>query len=257
MASKQVTDRQKSARAVVAAAETHAADIATGVKRELSPHLHKGETFPDVALLVRLISRRLHADVTALVDADQAHEKELSDDAAPREDRDTAASKIRSILVDVRAAVDATYGAKGLTLLGLDQAVPVDPSVLATTADAISKALRDASIKLAKPKRAGMKIDRAAFADEIDAELPALKKALANVAKEEREREVTQRAKNAAMEKNDATFSRGAGWLAASCMVAGLDDIGSKVRPSGRRPGRTASTDEEEDGAPPEGKGEG
>jgi hypothetical protein len=151
------------------------------------------------------------------------------------------------LLVDARAAVEATYGAKGLTLLGLGQAVPVDPSVLATTAAAVVKALRDGGIKLPKPKRAGLKLDRGDFADEIDAELPALQKALATVAKEDREKEATQRAKNTAMERNDTTFSRGAGWLAASCLLAGLDDIAGKVRPSGRRPGRTASTDEEGD----------
>jgi len=245
MASKQVTDREKSTRAVVAAADTHAADIASAFERELGPHLHKGETLPDVALLARLVGRRVHADTATLLAADRAHEQELSDDDGPREDRDAAAAKVRGLLVDVRAAVEATYGAKGLTLLGLGQAVPVDPSVLANTAATIVTALRDGSIKLPKPKRAGLKLDRSAFADEIDAELPALQKALAIVAKEEREKEVTQRAKNGAMERNDTTFSRGAGWLAASCLLAGLDDIAGKVRPSGRRPGRTASTDEE------------
>jgi len=256
MASKQVTDREKSTRAVAAAAETHAADIAAGFQRELAPHLHKGETLPDVALLARLIGRRLESDSIALVAADQAHEQELSDDAGPREDRDTAAQKVRSVLVDVRAAVDATFGPRVLTVLGLAPAVPVDPSVLATTAEAVSRALKDTSIKLPKPKRAGMKLDRAAFAGDIDAELPALHNALQTVAREDREKEATQRAKNGAMDRNDVTFSRGAEWLSASALVAGLDDIAAKVRPSGRRPGRTATTDEEGDApAPPDGNG--
>ena len=38
--------------------------------------------------------------VGALIAADSAHETELADDAAPREDRDEAAEKIRGVLVD-------------------------------------------------------------------------------------------------------------------------------------------------------------
>lgn len=255
MASKQVTDREKSTRAVVAAADTHAADIAAGFARELTPHLKSGDTIPDIALLIRLVGRKLQADTAALLAADQAHEKELSDDDGPREDRDAAAAKLRAALVDLRAAVDAVYGPKGLTLLGIAHAAPVDPSVIATTAGAVSKNLRDTSIKLPKPKRAGMKVERAAFADEIDADLPALTKALGRVATEDREKEATQRAKNATMEKNDATFSGVAGWLTAGCTFAGLDDLADKLRPSGRRPGRTAGGDDAEpaDGIKPEG----
>src|SRR5262245_54706265 len=221
MASKQVTDREKSTRSVAAAAETYAAEVGAGFARELTPHLKGGEALPDVALLARLIGRKLQADTAALVAADFAHEQELSDDDGPREARDAAAAKLRSVLVDARAAIDASHGPSALTLLGLGQAVPVDPSVLATTAASVAKALRDAAIKLPKPKRAGLKVDRAAFADEIDADLPVLKKALATVAKEEREKEGTQRVKNAAMAQNDATFANGAGWLAARCILGG------------------------------------
>lgn len=243
MTSKQVTDREKSARAVGAAAETHGAQIGAGFTRELSGHLKSGETLPDAGLLARLIGRKILADNAALLAADHAHEQELADDDGPREDRDDAAAKVRSVLVDLRAAIDSGYGARGLSLLGLGDAVAVDPSVLATAAGNAQKALKDQTIKLPKPKRAGMKIDRAAFAEDIAGELPALQKALAKVATEEREKEGTQRVKNEAMTKNDASFTSGADFLATSCQVAGLIDIAAKVRPSGRRPGRVAAED--------------
>ncbi|MFS8072104.1 MAG: hypothetical protein ACMG6S_37520, partial [Byssovorax sp.] len=73
MLSKQVTDREKSARAVEAAAKTHAAQIAAGFTRELTPHLEAGEVLPDVELLARLIGRKIVADNAALLAADQAH----------------------------------------------------------------------------------------------------------------------------------------------------------------------------------------
>lgn len=238
MPSKQVTDREKSARAIVAATEAHAAEIVAGVTRELSPYLKAGEKLPDIGLLVRLFGRKTEADNAALVAADRAHEKELSDDAAPREARDTAAGEVRAVLVDLRAAIDAGYGPTALAQLGLDQAIPVDPSVLAAMAGDVAKALEDASIKLPNPRRKRMKIDRAGFAEDLRAELPDLQKALAKVSKEEREKDTTQRAKNEAMAKNDATFSACAGWLEATCAVAGLPELAATMRPSGRRPGQ-------------------
>ncbi|MGK3969866.1 hypothetical protein WMF38_32200 [Sorangium sp. So ce118] len=250
MASKLVTERDKSSRAVAASAETHADELAKGIAAELAPCLRSGEKMPDAALLVRLVARRLAADTAALVAADDAHERELADDAAPREARDEAAARLRSVLVDGRAAIDAAFGPAGLRKLLLDGAVPEDPSVLVTTGERVVSALRDAEIKLPKPRRASMKLDRAALADEIAAELPALKKALAKVATEEREKEATLRAKQSAMRKSDKSFGRGAALLAASFTFAGLEDLAAKVRPSGRRPGRTAA--EEEDALPPE-----
>jgi hypothetical protein len=76
-------------------------------------------------------------------------------------------------------------------------------------------------------------LERADFAAELGAELPALQKALAKVAKEEREKEATQHAKNEAMAKNDATFTTCAGFVAASCQLAGLADIAPRCGPRG------------------------
>jgi hypothetical protein len=257
MTSKLVTDREKSSRSVAAAAETHAEEIAKGFASELKPHLKSGEAMPDVALLVRLIGRRILADTAALVAADDAHEHELADDAAPREARDEAAARVRGVLVDARAAIDAAYGPSGLVKLRLDGAVPEDPSVLVSAGERVAKALRDTDIKLPKPRRASMKVDRTGLAEEIEAELPALKKALAKVATEEREKEATLRAKQNAMQKSDRSFGQGATLLSASCTFGALEDLAAKVRPSGRKPGRTAAEEEEtppaEPSSPPEG----
>lgn len=244
MASKQVTDREKSARAVGAAAETHAKDIGAGLESALEPYLAKGETMPDLGLLARLLGRGIEARAKALVDADVAHEKELGDDAQPREQRDAAAEKVRHVLVDLRAVAEPTYGAAGLRLLSLAGAVPSDPSVLKTTAAAVSAALLDDKLKLPKARK-GMKLDRQVFADELAESLPALGKALNDVAREAREAETTLTAKTRAMEVNDAGFTRAAGTLAMLAAAAGLDDLAARVRPSGRNPGRTAGTDPE------------
>ncbi len=243
MASKLVTDREKSARAVVAAADTHARQAASAVDKKLSKYLKTGETMPDLALLARLVGRSIGSTSEALVKADRAHEAELGDDTAPREARDQAASQVRAVLVDLRAAIDVTYGTPGLTRLGLNTAAPIDPSVLAAQGHTVLDALTDDSVKLPKRRREGMKLDRQAFARELQSSLPALDKALSQVAKEAREAEGTLSAKQKAMADYDAAFSLGATWLSATFSLAAMDTEAAKVRPSTRRAGQTADSE--------------
>jgi len=239
MASKAVTDRQKSARSVTAAAHTHANEVAGRIAELLSPHLRPDEDMPDVGLLLRLVGRLIATENEALVRADAAHERELADDAAPRKARDEAVEKVRRILVDLRAAVETTCGMAGLPRLHLLEAVPTDPSVLATIGRSVLDALRDESVRLPAARRRGLTLDREAFAEELELELPPLDKALAAVAREAREAEATLRQKRVAMEANDRAFSRGAAVLSSSFALAGLEDLAGRLRPSSRQPGET------------------
>lgn len=239
MASKAVTDRQKSARAVAAAAHTHANEVAVRVAELLSPHLRPDEEMPDVSLFLRLVGRLIATENEALVRADAAHERELADDAAPRKARDEAVEKVRRILVDLRAAVETTCGMAGLPRLHLLEAVPTDPSVLATIGRSVLDALRDESVRLPAARRRGLSLDREAFAEELELELPPLEKALAAVAREAREAEATLRQKRAAMEANDRAFSRGAAVLSSTFALAGLEELAGKLKPSQRQPGET------------------
>ena len=74
MASKQVIDRQKQAKLVLATGETHASALTTRLTSELSPHLQRGEKLPDVALLAQLFLRWLGQAETDLVSARPAYE---------------------------------------------------------------------------------------------------------------------------------------------------------------------------------------
>ncbi len=241
MPSKQVNDREKSNRAVVAAAQSHGHEIGKAVATTLTPYLEKNESMPDVELLVRLIGRALRSSGVALANADAAHAAELGDDTTPREQRDAAAESIRSVLVDLRDAVATAYGAAGLRKLGLAEVVPVDPTALATKAHSVREALLSNDVKLPAPRRAALKIDRKGFATELGADLPALETALETVAREQREAAVTQAAKNDAMATHDKSFSRYAGLIAALAASGGLDALAGTIRPSVRRPGKTAS----------------
>lgn len=246
MPSKQVTDRQKSARAVAATAETHAQQAASQIQQLLAPYLQSGENFPDLSVFLRLVGRHVASENELLVNADIAHERELSDDAAPRQARDDTAEKVREILLDLRSSVEATYGPPGLHTVGLADAVPVDPSVIAATGRAALVALKDTANAFPIPRHTRLALDRKAFVDDLEAALPPLEVALAAVAKEAREAEVTLSEKRRAMDSNDRAFRRGASTLSVLFALGGLEDAASKVRPSGRKPGQTLDAEEPE-----------
>src|SRR5579864_9332098 len=112
MASKLITDREKSAKAVAQAGETNAAAIGDSFAKRYAPHLQKGEKMPDVATAIRLVMRGLLADAQAMVAADDAHEAELADDVEPRDNREAATAELRARLITFRGAISGGYGPK-------------------------------------------------------------------------------------------------------------------------------------------------
>lgn len=236
MASKQVTDRQKVTRAIVASATTHRQEIAAGIEELLRPYVLEGEPpLPNVAFLMTLVGRWQAATTDDLQVADEAHEIELGDDLGPRQARDAANERARRELIDVRNTIDAHYGEVGLRLLGLEGPAPADPSVTAITAKRVIAALLDPRIELPPPRRRAITVDRAALANELSQWLPALEQALADVAREAREAETTLGRKRVAMERSDRATVRGGAWLAATCALAGREDLAARVRPTNVR----------------------
>ncbi|MBK8012465.1 MAG: hypothetical protein IPK13_14030 [Deltaproteobacteria bacterium] len=76
---------------VVAAALTHCDRIQAASREVLEPHLKRGERLPDLGLVVQLAARTLEHARDGMVTADEAHLRELSDDAWFRDARDAAA----------------------------------------------------------------------------------------------------------------------------------------------------------------------
>ena len=249
MPSKQVTDKEKSARAVASAADTHAAQAASALEPLLSPYLKSGEKLPDIALLCALISRRVTDKAQAMVEADRKHETELGDDKAPRDARDGFSEKLGTVIADLRDGLAAGYGAVAVRLFGLDGTLPTDPSVVATLGASVIDRIESGEVKLPAPRRKGLVLDLAAFAEDLRAHLLPLQKALADVAHEEKEANASLHAKQTTVSESDETFTTGARVLSATFSMAGLKDIARKVRPSRRRPGRTVEPIEDE---PPE-----
>lgn len=247
MPTRETAVRTKSVTAVLSSIATHGAPAASAVAADLKRVLKRGETMPDVALLLTLLGRRLDEVNAAAVAADDAHEREKADDEQPRLTRDDAAVKVRDACVHARDGINTAHGTGALKLLGMATPPPssTDPTGLARWAEGASGKLRDAKISIPAAQKRGIQIDRKALADEIDEHLTTLTDAVKAVERERRELEGTQAAKNRALEQNDALFSVVANLTGAVFRAAGMGDQADRIRPSVRRPGRTV--DEEED----------
>lgn len=246
---KQVTDRQGATHVVASAAETHAERLQEKFAAIFTPHLKGKEKLPDVGLVARLIARRLRATTDVLVDKSDAYDKELADDAGPREERDEKAATLTREVVEIRSLLEAAYGPGILRELGIDGKTDVEPKAILGKAKRLVDELTNPSRTWPKPRRKGVKIDPAAWVEDLQAPIQSLERAIEAVAREAREAQAANSAKINAMNQNDDVFSRSASCLSELLRLVEEDKLSGQVKPSGRRPGRVV--EEAEDAAPP------
>lgn len=241
---KQITDRQGAAEMVASAAETHAARIADGFQAIFADAAQGKEKVPDMALVTTLLARKLRRDNLALVKASDAYDRELADDAEPREARDESAAALTAEIVDIRAVLESAYGPAILTKLEIDGRTDIEPKAILSKAKKLVTALEDPSFKWPKPTRKGLKITPTEWSADLKAPISRLEKALKDVARETREAQAAQDLRDRALATNDDTFSRVARFLSAAFHLIGDDALAKKVRPSSRRPGRASDASE-------------
>ncbi|MEP7126662.1 MAG: hypothetical protein ABJE95_37365 [Byssovorax sp.] len=238
MAAKQVTDREKSATAVAAAGHAHAEAAGVEVGKLLKPHLVKGESLPDVGLVMILVARALEAAKTRMVEADATHEAELGDDDGFRSARDEATAALSDKLVELREVIVGMYGSATANAVFPGPA-PQDPVVLSRFAGEVAAQIE--RVKLPASRIKGAKLDPAETASDLRDLRAALDGKIKDVAREVREAQATLDAKNRALGSYDELFGGGATALTGLLRMAGKADLAAKVKPSTRRPGQTAS----------------
>lgn len=228
---------------MIAAARTHGAQAAAAVATVLGPHLAKGEKQPDVGLLLELSTRTLEAAIDTLEQADAAHEAELSDDAAPRQQRDELATSLYEDLIELEEVATDLLGRAALRPLRLEGTTPRDPTVL-RHAKGVIEALQ--TVELPKSRVRGAKLHADEWAERLGEHTAALSSALGDVAREAREAEATLVARNQALGQHDRTFGDVATLVSAVLRMGGQTELAARVRPSPRRPGRTVEVAEGE-----------
>ncbi len=247
MLSKLVAEREQSGRTVGAAFQTHGPTAARLLGEVLRESVASGETAPDIAHFVTLLQRHLERSRQTMTEADQAHTRELGDDAVGRDARDAAKASVLSLVNSIRLALTSRFGQDFGGRLGASGPAPTTPS------DVLSwgKKFHDALSSLALPAvdlDADDNDDVGTFSKEaavrkLGQRLTALDESLGEVARETREAESTQAAKDKAVAAYDRTFSVTAGLLEVLLRFAGETSLANRVRPSTRRPGTTAQAD--------------
>lgn len=236
MPSKQVVDRQKSAEAVIAAAETHAERVGTAAEEKLAPFLKGKQPAPNIKALIALASASLASTKKTMVEADEAHVQELGDDDAPRENRDAAQQALSTELVELREWMTGLFGGAAVRKLGFSDQAPRDAVALSRFAGEVVTALK--TKPLPAPRKKGVKWD----ADESIETLTKLRTSLdgfiADVAREAREAQGTLVTKNNAIAAYDESFREVANLLVGLFEFAGERELADRVRPSTRRPGQ-------------------
>jgi len=234
MRSKMVVDRERNARSVVQAAETHAPVIGRKLADQLQAQLQPGEKMPDFELVAKLFGRHLNGSLQPLVSADEVHEAELRDDSGPRKRRDDSCTETYAVLTRVRSAVDAVHGPRGVQTLGFQGTTPVEPIAVKELAKTVLVSF-DKLQGLASND--GVLFDADMFKRTLALSAKHLEQSLDDVARETREAEGTLTAKQRALVTHDERFSLVANALAAMLGLAGERELAARVRPTAPRSG--------------------
>lgn len=230
MASKQVTDRQKGADAVLAIFDAQGGTLAGAAQSAL------GTQADSVQSTLTWLRTTLQGRRDAMIEADSAHESELADDSSARDARDTATAVLTERVVQLREAVTGLYGLKAARSVIIGS-TPQDPVALERFAGEVIQNLGTAT--LPKPRFAGASLDVNAVRQDLAAARETLQGTLNQVANEAREAQDTLAKKNQAIEEFDRVFTGVATSLSGLFILVGERELADKVRPSARRPGQT------------------
>lgn len=238
MISKQVSDRERSSREVLAALDTHARPAVSRLTEVLRPHA-PADAALDLEPLRATLSRWLDSATQAMIQADQDHLAELRDDAPVLARRDDTATELYQLVTAVRATYTDRFGTEFGAALGVKGQTPLDAQTLFQFSGNLARAVEEVAAQNAPSPRSFVTIDHALALKSLRDLRDALGAALNDAARERRENEASQLAKDRAIEAYDSAFRFVATFAELALTAAGETKLASRVRPS-RRPGVTA-----------------
>jgi hypothetical protein len=239
MGSKMVLDRKKSSESVQSAGTRFEDKMATSMV-----NIYGSEAEPATRTLIKLSVSRLKSDTDAMIRADDAHLKEISDDSKLIADRDEKSDAVRSDLVEIRDSAETVYGSDYVRGLGFEGSTPTDPVAVHSLATLVLDNLKTG--KPPKPVKRGLSMDLGAWTSPLADKTGILGQALKTVSDDKRDADQTLVDKQRAMEKYDLTFSTTANLLSNMLKAAGEAELAKRVRPSSRKPGQTVEDAQDE-----------
>ena len=228
---KTAADRVRDADDVVTAIEVQGPAVAAAI----APILFEGGSARKVSIaeLLTLVGGALGRSSHAYREADAAHTAETSSDGAARTARDEANASLHEQLVRTESLVHGAFGLSTATAMGLEITWAARPDLLLGQARNAAALVRGADP--GKPVAAGVKVDLAAIASEIDDGCVALETALAGVVREERAAQATFQKRQSAAAAWEQRYAAVAEIFTGLCTLAGHDELAARVKPTPRK----------------------
>lgn len=238
MLSKMVTAHQKSFLFVLSSLESNlkrivAAFVAMAASPEEARRVEQA-----VELLVKVIMRHAHKVLGQAVETDEQLGKERADDAVLAAEREEAKSGVRDLLVRVRAILEAVFGPRVFTTLGVSGPTPDEVVALSRFSRAVVNGL--AGSKLPEPLVPGASFDPAPYVAQLAPAVERLENALGAINKDTRENQAALMERDRAFAASRELFSQVANFTSALLALAGLGELSKRVRPTGRTTGTVA-----------------
>ena len=244
MASRLVVLRQRLANKIHAALERFSEVVAPVIGERTAPFLEEGEALFDFPLLQRVLGRMVEASFEQMVTADKAHFDELTNDIAPRIERDKLVEAVRRKLIDVRRIVQGLFGLqRAVEVVAIDGQTASQPDLLWRQAEHTLSRLRSPDLRLPEASTASIALDPTTLADELEPMVTALKRSIDSVDLDRRAAATSQQDKQDAMADHDLLIAACGRILSGFYLLARRPDLADRIRLS-LRPRRAPNGDE-------------
>ncbi len=232
--SKAVTDGEKLALSLEAAAIEISPDVGRGFDEALAPWVWKGETPPSPEEQRQiLLARWLKHVRERMVEADEVHQASVRLERLFRLQRDAGVEELDTKIRIIRSSFEKVYG-QGLTavVIGVASDIPEDPVVLQRYARRIVRVMLDPELRLPEPMVTGNAINRYALVDDLEKPLKVVEEAIGRLEPQKRKTQIALKEKQEAIEAYRYARGRIARYLEAVAFLGGTDFHGQRVRQS-------------------------
>ena len=251
MASRLIVLRERVVNTLHGAFDAWSSVMTTAVNERIGPFLAEGEAPFDLTLLQRVLQRMVGASFERIVEADKAHVDQLTDDIAPRLERDQWVDKVRQKLIDIRRIAQGLVGPdRVVEIVAIDGSTAHEPELLWRQAEHTLSRLRSPDFRLPATSTQAVDFDPLQLADELEPLVTGLRASIATVQLEERSAALSLQSKLEEMDEHDQLISASKHILVGFYLLARRPDLASRVRISLPRQRRSRSRDDAPNGAP-------
>jgi hypothetical protein len=231
----EVLRRKSQCEIVLGAVRIQRQRITASIGEVLDPVLQPEETLPDFDLVIELYGRTLELHGSRMVEADEAHRRQLTRDAELRGRRGELKDHLKATFLTLRATCLGVFGESSLAVLGLDVNLAQNAKGVLEQARIVRDRLRNPDLELVPARFLTGTIEPEDLARELDDGVETLARTLREIVDHRKTAEMTLVAKHEAIEAFDAVFLRFAQGLESTFRIAGEVELADRIRPTVRR----------------------